>query len=119
MTYPVDLVGEVRDYPGIQKEGRKTKSTSGFMRFIGQKNRKEGRMKMLEKIYSFFGLQSKAVRRRQLVCRLWYVHDMDLAEAFGSKFLDDLMTSSGQEETSSADRNRFRPTDKTHSEIRL
>ena len=48
-------------------------------------------MKMLEKIYSFFGLQSKAVRRRQLVCRLWYVHDMDLAEAFGSKFLDDII----------------------------
>ena len=43
---------------------------------------------MLEKIYGFFGIQKKAVRRNQLVCRLWYVHNMDLAEAFRSEFYD-------------------------------
>ena len=46
---------------------------------------------MLEKIFVFFGIETKAVRRRQLVCRLWYVHDMDLAEAFRSEFLDDII----------------------------
>lgn len=46
---------------------------------------------MLERIYAFFGIQSKAVRRRQLVCRLKYVHDMDLAEAFRSEFYDDII----------------------------
>ena len=46
---------------------------------------------MLEKIFCFFGIETKAVRRRQLVCRLWYVHDMDLAEAFRSEFLDDII----------------------------
>ena len=46
---------------------------------------------MLEKIFGFFGIETKTVRRRQLVCRLWYVHDMDLAEAFRSEFLDDII----------------------------
>ena len=46
---------------------------------------------MVEKIYAFFGIKSKAVRKRQLVCRLKYVHDMDLAEAFRSEFLDDII----------------------------
>ena len=46
---------------------------------------------MLERIYAFFGIQSKAVRRRQLVCRLKYVHDMDLAEAFRSELYDDII----------------------------
>ena len=46
---------------------------------------------MVEKIYAFFGIKSKSVRRRQLVCRLKYVHDMDLAEAFRSKFFDDII----------------------------
>ena len=46
---------------------------------------------MLEKIYAFFGIQSKAVRRRQLVYRLRYVLDMDLAEAFRSEFFDDII----------------------------
>ena len=46
---------------------------------------------MVEKIYAFFGIKSKAVRRRQLVCRLKYVHDMDLAEAFRSEFFDDII----------------------------
>ena len=46
---------------------------------------------MLDKIYSFFGIETKAARRKQLVCRLWYVHDMDLTEAFGSEFLDDII----------------------------
>ena len=46
---------------------------------------------MLERIYAFFGIQSKTVRRRQLVCRLKYVHDMDLAEAFRSELYDDII----------------------------
>ena len=46
---------------------------------------------MLDKIYGFFGIETKAARRKQLVCRLWYVHDMDLAEAFRSEFLDDII----------------------------
>ena len=50
---------------------------------------------MVEKIYAFFGIKSKAVRRRQLVCRLKYVHDMDLAEAFRSKFFDDIIRTKG------------------------
>ena len=46
---------------------------------------------MLDKIYGCFGIETKAARRQQLVCRLWYVHDMDLAEAFRSEFLDDII----------------------------
>ena len=46
---------------------------------------------MLDRIYGYFGIETKASRRQQLVCRLWYVHDMDLAEAFRSEFLDDII----------------------------
>ena len=49
---------------------------------------------MLNRIYAFFGLlgiQTQASRQQQrnrLVCRLWYVHNKDLSEAFRSEFYD-------------------------------
>lgn len=44
---------------------------------------------MLNRIYAFFGIRTQASRQQQrnrLACRLKYVHNMDLAEAFGSEF---------------------------------
>ena len=42
---------------------------------------------MLNKIYAFFN--TRAARRKQLVSRLWYVHNKDLAEALRQKFVGD------------------------------
>ena len=44
--------------------------------------------KMLRKIYGFFGIELAASRRHKLVCRLWYVHNKDLSEAFQSDFYE-------------------------------
>ena len=49
---------------------------------------------MLRQLLALFGFQTKAAKRRQrqqLAYRLWYVHDMGLAEAFRSDFLDDII----------------------------
>lgn len=49
---------------------------------------------MLRQLLALFGIQTGAAKRRQrqqLAYRLRYVHDMDLAEAFRSDFLDDII----------------------------
>ena len=43
---------------------------------------------MLRKIYGFFGIESAASCRHKLACRLWYVHNKDLSEAFPSDFYE-------------------------------
>ena len=43
---------------------------------------------MLRKIYGFFGIEAAAARIHQLVCRLWYVRNKDLSEAFPSDFYE-------------------------------
>ena len=47
--------------------------------------------KMLRKIYGFLGLKSATTRRHKLVCRLWYVHNKDLSEAFQSDFYETIV----------------------------
>ena len=46
----------------------------------------KGAKNMLRKIYGFLGIEVAAARRYQLVCRIWYVHNKDLSEAFPSNF---------------------------------
>ncbi|MBR1438137.1 MAG: hypothetical protein IJ587_06320 [Synergistaceae bacterium] len=43
---------------------------------------------MLRKVYDFFDIEAAASRRHKLVCRLCYVHNKDLSEAFPSDFYE-------------------------------